>query len=91
MKRNTEPASARIKRLLDVLTAYAFNLYYMKAKDMTLSNFLYIRKVDKSNPHEIIPISFDFQELQENIIFIPGPDHKKQELQYKENMVMIYL
>ena len=36
----TEPSSARIKRLLEVLSAYAFNLYYMKVKDNTLGDFL---------------------------------------------------
>ena len=30
MKSKTEPVSARIKRLLDVLTAYLFNVYYKK-------------------------------------------------------------
>ena len=40
MKSKTEPASTRIKRLLEVLNAYSFNLYYMKGKDMTLSDFL---------------------------------------------------
>ena len=30
LKSKTEPATPRIKRLLDVLSAYSFNLYYMK-------------------------------------------------------------
>ena len=32
MKSKPEPASARIKRLLDVLIAYSFNLYHIKGK-----------------------------------------------------------
>ena len=40
LKSKTEPATTRIKRLLEILSAYSFNLYYMKGKDMILSDFL---------------------------------------------------
>ena len=63
LKSKTEPATARIKRLLEVLSAYSFNLYYMKGKDMILSVFLSRQKIDKSNPHEIIPISFEMKTI----------------------------
>ena len=42
---------------------YSFNLYYMKGKDMILSDFLPRQRIDKSNPHEIIPISFDMKAI----------------------------
>ena len=35
-----EPATTRIKRLLELISSYSFNLYYMKGKDMILSDFL---------------------------------------------------
>ena len=38
LKSETEPATTRIKRLLEVLSAYSLNLYYMKGKDMILSD-----------------------------------------------------
>ena len=38
LKSKTEPVTLRIKRLLEVLSAYSFNLYYMKGKDMILSD-----------------------------------------------------
>ena len=63
LKSKTEPATPRIKRLLEVLSAYSFNLYYMKGKDMILSDFLSKQEIDKSNPHEIIPISFDMKAI----------------------------
>ena len=63
LKSKTEPATPRIKRLLEVLSAYSFNLYYMKGKDMILSDFLSRQEIDKSNPHEIIPISFDMKAI----------------------------
>ena len=63
LKSKTEPATTRIKRLLEVLSAYSFNLYYMKGKDMILSDFLSRQRADRSNPHEIIPISFDMKAI----------------------------
>ena len=39
LKSKTEPAKPRIKRLLEVLSAYSFNLCYMKGNDMILSDF----------------------------------------------------
>ena len=59
LKRKTEPATTRIKRLLEMLSAYSFNVYYMKGKDMILSDFLSRQRTDSSNPDEIMPISFD--------------------------------
>ena len=63
LKSKTEPATPRIKRLLAVLSAYSFNLYYMKGKDMILSDFLSRQEIDESNPDEIIPISFDMKTI----------------------------
>ena len=39
MRSKVELATNRIKRLLEVLSAYSF-LYYIKGKDMILSDFL---------------------------------------------------
>ena len=33
MRSKVEPATNRIKRLLEVLSAYSFNLHYIKGKD----------------------------------------------------------
>ena len=62
MKRKMEPATKRIKRLLEVLSSYSFNLYYIKDKDMVLSDYLSRQTGDKSDPHQIIPISFNILE-----------------------------
>ena len=40
IKSKTEPATTRIKRILELISSYSFNLYYIKGKDMILSNFL---------------------------------------------------
>ena len=63
MKSKMEPATNRIKRLLQTLSSYSFNLYYIKGKDMILSDFLSRQIEDNSNPHEIIPISFNIWEI----------------------------
>ena len=56
IKSKAEPATVRIKRLLELISSYSFNLYYIKGKDMVLSDFLSRQNNDYSNPHEIIPI-----------------------------------
>ena len=66
MNSKMEPATNRIKRLL-VTGSYSFNFYYIKGKDMILSDFLSRQIEDDSDLHEIIPISFNIREiLQEN-------------------------
>ena len=40
IKSKMEPVTTRIKRLLKFISSYSFNLYYMKGKDMILSDFL---------------------------------------------------
>ena len=61
IKSKVELATTRSKRLLELLSFYSFNLYYIKGKNMikTLSR----QKHDNSNPHEIILISFNMQSI----------------------------
>ena len=67
IKSKMEPATTRIKRLLELISSYSFNLYYMKGKDMILSDFLSWQKNDNSNSSEIIPVSFTtYKILEEN-------------------------
>ena len=40
IKSKMEPVTTRIKRLFELISSYSFNLYYMKGKDMILSDFL---------------------------------------------------
>ena len=59
IKSKAEQATTRIKHLLELISSYSFNLYYMKGKDMILSDFLSCQKNDDSDPSEIITISFN--------------------------------
>ena len=58
MKAITEPATTRIMRLLDRLSANSFNLYYVKGRDMILSEYLSRHRQKDLDPSELIPISF---------------------------------
>ena len=63
MKSKAEPTTTWIKRLLEQLSSYSFNLYFIKGKEMLLSDFPSRQKTDNSNPHEIIPISFSLRKV----------------------------
>ena len=67
IKSKVELATTRIKRLLELISSYPFNLYYMKGKDMILSDFLSWQNNDTSNPSKIIPISFITYSILEDI------------------------
>ena len=74
LKSKTKPATTRIKRLLEILSAYSFNLHYMKGKAMILSDFLSRHRVYRSNPHEIIHISFDMKAILKDKYYNAGID-----------------
>ena len=79
MKSKMEPATNIIKRLLEVLSSYSFNLYFIKGKDIILSDFLSRQIEDDSNLHEVILISFNIREiLQENYHNIVSDTYKVQ-------------
>ena len=61
MRSKVGPATNRIKRLLEVISAYSFNLYYIKGKDMVLSDFLSRQDPGDEDTKEIIPISFNMK------------------------------
>ena len=56
------PTSCRIGIFLELLSNYNFNLYYVKGKDLILSDFLSRIVVDDSNHQENISISFDVKD-----------------------------
>ena len=61
IRSKVEPATTRIKRLLEMLGSHSFNLQYIKGKDMILCDFLSRQKIDDSNPCEILPILFSLR------------------------------
>ena len=83
MRSKVEPATARIKRLLEVLSSYLFNLYYIKGKDMILSDFLSRQNIDDSNPHEIIPISFNLRTVLQDKYYNLEEEKERHMIQTK--------
>ena len=69
MRSKDEPATTRIKRLIELLSPYSLNLYYIKGKDMVVSDFLSRQKSDDSNPPDIIPISFTLKSLAHELFY----------------------
>ena len=59
IKSKAETVYTRIKRLLELISSYSFNLYYMKGKGMILSDFLSRQTHEDIDSHEIIPILFN--------------------------------
>ena len=54
MKAKTEPATTRIMRLLDRLSAYSFNLFYIKGRDMILLDYLSRHRQKDLDPSELL-------------------------------------
>ena len=86
MRSKVEPATTRIKRLLEVLSSYSFNIYYIKRKDMILSDFLSRQNVDDSNPHEIIPISFNLRTVLQDKYYSLEGENERYMIQTRSQM-----
>ena len=86
MRSKVEPATNRIKRLLEVLSAYSFNLYYIKGKDMILSDFLSRQDLGDENTKEIIPISFNMKSVLQDKYYNVGEDKERYMVQTRLQM-----
>ena len=86
MKSKVEPATTRIERLLEVLSSYYFNLYYIKGKDMILSDILSRQNVNDSNPCEIIPISFNLRTVLQDKYYNLEGENEKYMIQTRSEM-----
>ena len=63
MRSKIEPVTKRIKRLLEVLNAYSFDIYHSKGRDMVLIDSLSKMEGNESSTHEATPISFNIQSI----------------------------
>ena len=80
IKSKAELTMTRIKRLLEILSSFSFNLYYIKGNDMILRDFLSRQKHDDSNPHEIISFSFNMQNILQSRYYNIGKGREGQYL-----------
>ena len=86
MRSKVEPATNRIKRLLEVLGTYSFNLYYIKGKDMVLSDFLSRQDPGDEDTKEIIPISFNMRLVLQDKYYSVGESKDKYVVQTRLQM-----
>ena len=71
LKAKREPPTLRLKKLIENLSEYKFDIYFLKGKEMHISDFLSRHPDDEDSPDEIIPIAFMLQELETDRF----PDH----------------
>ena len=64
LKAKREPPTLRLKKLIENLGEYKFDIYFLKGKEMHISDFLSRHPDDEDSPNEIIPIAFMLQELE---------------------------
>ena len=81
MRSKVKLATNRIERLLEVLSAYSFNLYYIKGKDMVLSDFLSRQDLGNEDSKEIIPISFNIKSVLQDKYYNVNEDEEKYMVQ----------
>ena len=81
MRSKVELATNRIKRLLEILSAYSFNLYYIKGKDMILSDFLSRQDLGNKDSKEIVPISFNIKSVLQDKYYNVNEDEEKYMVQ----------
>ena len=86
MRSKVELASNRIKRLLEVLSAYLFDLYYIKGKDMILSDFLSRQDINDKDTREIILISFNMRLVLQDKYYNIDEDREKYMVQTRSQM-----
>ena len=86
MRSKVEPVTNRIKRLLEVLSAYSFNLYYIKGKDMILSDFLSRQGPGDEDAKEIIPISFNMRSVLQDKYYNVSENEEKYMVQTRSQM-----
>ena len=63
LKTKREPPTLRLNKLIGNLSEYKFDIYFLKGKEMDISDFLSRHPDDEDSPNEIIPIAFMLQEL----------------------------
>lgn len=66
LKAKREPPTLRLKKLIENLSEYKFDIYFLKGKEMHISDFLSRHPDEDDSPHAIIPIAFLMKEVQTN-------------------------
>ena len=71
LKAKREPPTLRLKKLIENISEYKVDIYFLKGKEMHISDFLSRHPDDEDSLNEIIPNAFMLQELGNSKF----PDH----------------
>ena len=71
LKAKRELPTLRLKKLIENLSEYKFDIYFLKGKEMHISDFLSRHPDDEDSPNEIIPIAFMLRELEQPDFPVP--------------------
>ena len=69
-----------------MLSAYSFNLYYIKGKDMILSDFLSRQNINVGDTNEIIPILFNLKMVLQDKYYNLDEEKEKFMVQTRSQM-----
>ena len=72
VKSKKPPATNRIIALLEKLSEFNYNLYYVKGKDMILSDFLSRHSGDTEDPHCLVPVAYNSATVLRNLSTFPS-------------------
>ena len=94
LKAKREPPTLRLKKLIENLSEYKFDIYFLKGKEMHISDFLSRHPDDEDSPNEVIPIAFMLRELEkpdfpENFLYLEEVDALPEQENYEPYHEMI--
>ena len=100
LKAKRELPTLRLKKLIENLSEYKFDIYFLKGKEMHISDFLSRHPDDEDSPNEIIPIEFMLRELEEpdfpeNFLYLKEevdalPEQENYEPYYEDDFMFIF-
>ena len=100
LKAKREPPTLRLKKLIENLSEYKFDIYFLKGKEMHISDFLSRHPDDEDSPNEIISIAFMLRELEEpdfpeNFLYLKEeadaiPEQKNYEPYHEDDFMFIF-
>ena len=100
LKAKGELPTLRLKKLIENLSEYKFNIYFCKGKVMHILDFLSRHPDDEDSPNEIIPIAFMLRDLEkpdfpENFLYLKEevdalPEQENYEPYHENDFMFIF-
>ena len=99
LKAKREPPTLRLKKLIENLSEYKFDIYFLKGKEMHISDFLSRHPDDEDSPNEIKTIAWMLRELEEhdfpeNFLYLKEvdaiPEQENYEPYHEDDFMFIF-